>query len=522
LRHDDLPQTVLAVAQARLERLEPDVRKVLRAASVFGDVFWLEGVCALVGQDAAAVAPIIATLVEQEAIAPTEQPRLAGVRELAFRHTLLQGTAYATLTDDDRTLGHRLAAVWLQQVGEDGEVVARHWLEGGDRSRAAASFSGAGAARWAHAQADEAARCALRALLVAEAATEMVEAISSRVRLLADALAATRSIEVGDVLSGMERFAPDPDAPTHGAALVYVALERALAPLRSAHEHPSLPPILALCACIAGALFDFTVAKEFLAEARARAGDDPRQYRSTLYAAARIAYWSGETGAIVESVEEAVLPDDPQERLEMLLILSTAVVWVHGDAALSRGLDFVSRAEALGCSGDPSHQDPVIRLRCLKARLICFHFAGDYASAAETALQAVETARSAGLRYVECAHLHNLGEQHLRLGKPHLARAALLDSNEIARDFGAPPVMKLNAVLLAYLDAQSDRLVAAALEAQTANPWLELNARYWLGRLLASTDPSGSRVALERALHLATELKVRTMADECTRALATL
>ena len=35
-----LPETVLAMVQARLEALEPEARRVLRAASVFGQVFW--------------------------------------------------------------------------------------------------------------------------------------------------------------------------------------------------------------------------------------------------------------------------------------------------------------------------------------------------------------------------------------------------------------------------------------------------------------------------------------------------
>ena len=35
-----LPETVVAMVQARLEGLEPDARRVLRAASLYGEVFW--------------------------------------------------------------------------------------------------------------------------------------------------------------------------------------------------------------------------------------------------------------------------------------------------------------------------------------------------------------------------------------------------------------------------------------------------------------------------------------------------
>ncbi len=44
---DPLPQTVLAMVEARLGALEPEARRVLRAASVFGQVFYRRGVMAL-------------------------------------------------------------------------------------------------------------------------------------------------------------------------------------------------------------------------------------------------------------------------------------------------------------------------------------------------------------------------------------------------------------------------------------------------------------------------------------------
>ncbi|HVY49779.1 MAG TPA: AAA family ATPase, partial [Minicystis sp.] len=45
----ELPETVLAMVEVRLEALEPQARQVLRAASVFGQVFWSRGVGALLG-----------------------------------------------------------------------------------------------------------------------------------------------------------------------------------------------------------------------------------------------------------------------------------------------------------------------------------------------------------------------------------------------------------------------------------------------------------------------------------------
>src|SRR5262249_20771146 len=46
---EDLPESVLAMVEARLERLDPEARRVLRAASIFGRTFSRSGVLALLG-----------------------------------------------------------------------------------------------------------------------------------------------------------------------------------------------------------------------------------------------------------------------------------------------------------------------------------------------------------------------------------------------------------------------------------------------------------------------------------------
>lgn len=51
---DTLPETILAMLESRLHRLEPEARHVVRAASVFGEVLAADGVAALLGGDARA------------------------------------------------------------------------------------------------------------------------------------------------------------------------------------------------------------------------------------------------------------------------------------------------------------------------------------------------------------------------------------------------------------------------------------------------------------------------------------
>ncbi len=135
-----LPGTVLAMVDTRLGRLPFEARRVLRAASVFGEVCWERGVVTLLGEamGAAMVSEWLARLIEQEVLAARPDSRFPGERELAFRHALLREGAYATLTEDDQRLAHRLAGEWLEQHGEaDPMVLAEHFQRGGKRVRAA-------------------------------------------------------------------------------------------------------------------------------------------------------------------------------------------------------------------------------------------------------------------------------------------------------------------------------------------------------------------------------------------------
>jgi predicted ATPase/predicted Ser/Thr protein kinase len=135
-----LPETVLAMVQARLEALDPEARRVLRAASVFGDVFWRGGLAALLGgaEHAGTVADHVADLEARELVVRHPESRFPGEIEHAFRHALVRDAAYAALTDADRALGHRLAGAFLEQSGEgDAMVLAAHAARGGDPARAA-------------------------------------------------------------------------------------------------------------------------------------------------------------------------------------------------------------------------------------------------------------------------------------------------------------------------------------------------------------------------------------------------
>ncbi len=142
-RGDRFPATILATVQARLDSMEAEARRLLRAASLFGQVFWRGGVEALIGDHAST--PTMSTwwdeLVRRELIVPHNDSRFAGEREYAFRHAFVCEGAYAMLPGADRIVGHRCVGAWLERAGEtDAAVLAEHAERGGEQERAATLY----------------------------------------------------------------------------------------------------------------------------------------------------------------------------------------------------------------------------------------------------------------------------------------------------------------------------------------------------------------------------------------------
>lgn len=143
-KSDSLPETILAMLQVRLRTLDPISRRVLRAASVFGESFWIKGVQALQPAQLTEyeLAQTIASLVEAELIAPRRESRLPNEAEYGFRHSLVREATYGLLTDEDRVNAHCLAAAYLQDAGEpDPMVLAEHWRLGQFSERAVAPYT---------------------------------------------------------------------------------------------------------------------------------------------------------------------------------------------------------------------------------------------------------------------------------------------------------------------------------------------------------------------------------------------
>jgi tetratricopeptide (TPR) repeat protein len=135
----NLPETVVAMVLSRLGALDDESRRLLRAASVFGETFWAGGVASLLGgaTHTTGVVDRLAALVKRELILKKSESRFPDDDEHTFRHALLREGAYSMLTEQDLALGHRLAGEWLEQRGEDDALVlAEHFEKGGNSALA--------------------------------------------------------------------------------------------------------------------------------------------------------------------------------------------------------------------------------------------------------------------------------------------------------------------------------------------------------------------------------------------------
>jgi tetratricopeptide (TPR) repeat protein len=128
------------MVQARLDALDPEGRRLLRAASVFGQVFWRGGATVLMGEGEVGPTDLgdwLEELVRRELIIRRPSARFVEEEEFIFRNAVVREAAYAMLTEDDRELGHRLARQWLEQAGErDAVVLAEHLERGGEPQHA--------------------------------------------------------------------------------------------------------------------------------------------------------------------------------------------------------------------------------------------------------------------------------------------------------------------------------------------------------------------------------------------------
>ena len=122
----ELPDTVQAVLAARLDALEPFERRLVQQAAVVGRTFWEGSLAPLAKAEGRDLERTLMSLQEKDILAPGTEGRLAGERELAFKHVLIRDVAYGMLPKAVRSRKHYEVGSFIEERAGDRteEVVA--------------------------------------------------------------------------------------------------------------------------------------------------------------------------------------------------------------------------------------------------------------------------------------------------------------------------------------------------------------------------------------------------------------
>ena len=482
-----LPDTVLTMVQARLEALEAEARRVLRAASVFGQTFWRGGVVALLaGEDSDAhVTAWLDELCIREIVNRREETKFRGEQEYVFRHAFVAEAAYSMLTDKDRIIGHRLAAHWLEKVGESEAVVlAEHLERGGEPKRAITFYR----------------------------------------------RAAAQALEGNDLAACLQRADAGIACGAEGEVLGRLALRKA-----EAHRWRGENVAAKECAEQALGLLPRGGRRWFLAageavEAAARIGNDADLHRSVddlcdvssagtltaphLVALTRAACVLMEAGnypssddllRTIDAAYEQSRKQDDEDPLAVAHVYRTRAYRAHvgGDAASALSLYNVAIAN-FEQAGDT-------RAACrylVSAAAACIEL-GAYADAERALDEALSSSERMGLSGVTASGWHHMGMLHARLGD---TRAAVLREDAAIEAFVAQGDRRMEGAARLYralfltMDAQLDRAeqeTQAAIEAFGLTPPLRAYALAVLGRIrLTSSTPRRAEAPAREAMEV--------------------
>ncbi|MGA7363223.1 MAG: adenylate/guanylate cyclase domain-containing protein [Candidatus Dormiibacterota bacterium] len=127
----EIPQSLHALIQSRLDALPPSQRSLLQDAAVLGKTFAPEALAAVSGSDLLSLQGQLQELVKKELVSVDSDPRSPQRGQFGFVQGLIREVAYGTIARRDRVSKHLAGAGYFQSTGEDelAGVVANHYLE---------------------------------------------------------------------------------------------------------------------------------------------------------------------------------------------------------------------------------------------------------------------------------------------------------------------------------------------------------------------------------------------------------
>src|ERR671931_353989 len=132
-----VPESLHALAAARLDGLPAEERAMVQGACVLGKSFTKQALAALSGRPEAELEPLLSGLVRKEVLSLQADPRQPERGQYGFLQELLRQVAYETLSRRDRKQRHLAAVAALEQTFEGvdqevPEVIASHLLAAAD------------------------------------------------------------------------------------------------------------------------------------------------------------------------------------------------------------------------------------------------------------------------------------------------------------------------------------------------------------------------------------------------------
>jgi class 3 adenylate cyclase/tetratricopeptide (TPR) repeat protein len=129
-----VPDSLHALLAARLDALDPEVRRLVTDAAVLGSTFPAEALVAVSGRDETAVRAALDELVRREVLSVSADPLSPERGSYQFAQQMLRQVAYDTLSRRDRKARHLTVAAHLRAAfpgdGEEvSDVIARHYLD---------------------------------------------------------------------------------------------------------------------------------------------------------------------------------------------------------------------------------------------------------------------------------------------------------------------------------------------------------------------------------------------------------
>ena len=129
IRNDKLvnvrvPTTLINILQARIDQLPPNVRQVIRCASIMGYQFWDEAIKYMLHDPQRDVQQMVndalSYLLENKLISEVESESASEEREFVFNNTLLHQVVYEGILKRERRVLHKAVGRWLaEQVESD-------------------------------------------------------------------------------------------------------------------------------------------------------------------------------------------------------------------------------------------------------------------------------------------------------------------------------------------------------------------------------------------------------------------